>query len=354
MRRARAAGAAVAAAAAVALGAVGLAACGAVGSTGTRDVGAAPARPTTSTSTTLDRPVRSTTTTTATSVPSTPTTGGTATAPPTTAGTSTSPPTTAAPATTTVTLWLVAGEHVVPVPRQVAAVEGIGAEALRALLAGPTAGESSFGLGTAVPPSTRLLGLDLDGSLATVDLSSEFESGGGSLSVTLRLAQVVCTLDAFPTIDEVAFHLDGEPVSVFSGEGAVLDGPVACSDYGEVLGTDGPPPGGEEGDGDQAAEDGFRVANTVESFMAARQAGSGWEPWVTDEAVANYDADPGDELALVPVAAWSITRIDGAGPFEVTVEVDDRVEVLTVDARGGTGADGSTEELAVVAARPGP
>jgi hypothetical protein len=51
----------------------------------------------------------------------------------------------------------------------------------------------------------------------------------------MRLAQVVCTLDQFPTVKGVLFKLDGEPVDVFSGEGIVLDHPVGCGDYEDFL-----------------------------------------------------------------------------------------------------------------------
>ena len=42
----------------------------------------------------------------------------------------------------------------------------------------------------------------------------------------MRLAQVVYTVTQFDTVKSVRFHLDGEPVDVFSGEGIVLDKPV--------------------------------------------------------------------------------------------------------------------------------
>jgi N-acetylneuraminic acid mutarotase len=78
----------------------------------------------------------------------------------------------------------------------------------------------------------RLLGISLaDGGVATVDLTSEYQSGGGSLSLQVRLGQVVYTLTQFPTIRSVRFLLDGAPVDVSSSDGIVLDHPVGRADY---------------------------------------------------------------------------------------------------------------------------
>jgi germination protein M len=89
--------------------------------------------------------------------------------------------------------------------------------------------------GTAIPDGTRLLGINIAGGVATVDLSSEFELGGGSHSMLMRLAQVVYTVTQFPTVQSVRFHLDGESVDVFSGEGIVLAKPVTRKDYEDLL-----------------------------------------------------------------------------------------------------------------------
>jgi hypothetical protein len=125
----------------------------------------------------------------------------------------------------------------VPVLRDVEPTRAVGRAALNELFEGPTAAESggSPSLSTAVPAGTILLGLDIADGLATVDLSREFESGGGSASMFGRLAQVVYTLTQFPSVDRVAFRLDGQPVTVFSGEGIVLDGPSVRGDYFSFL-----------------------------------------------------------------------------------------------------------------------
>jgi hypothetical protein len=138
-------------------------------------------------------------------------------------------------ATVTYQVWFTEGDSLYVAKRTQNATRRIGTAALEALFDGPDSFEAENGIGTAVPPGTQLLGLTIDDGIATADLTSEFESGGGSLAMFLRLAQVVCTLDQFPTVDGVLFKLDGEPVDVFSGEGIVLDHPVGCNDYEEVL-----------------------------------------------------------------------------------------------------------------------
>ncbi len=149
-------------------------------------------------------------------------------------------------ATTAVQLYFTRGETLQAVSRPVPRVARVGAEAVKALLGGPTAEESRSGLGTAIPRETRFRDLIIDDGVAKVDLSGAFESGGGTLSLTMRLAQVTCTLDQFGSVRGVRFALDGKLVNVFSGNGIVLDEPVTCSSYRDLLRPGAtPPPSGE-------------------------------------------------------------------------------------------------------------
>jgi hypothetical protein len=132
-------------------------------------------------------------------------------------------------------VWLTRGEHLFAVSRVGAETEGVGAEAVRLLLEGPADEEAQAGVSSQIPAGARFLSLDIDGKTATVDLTSEYESGGGSASMFARLAQVVYTLTEFPTVEGVSFMLDGKPVDVFSGEGIVLDKPVTRADYEDQL-----------------------------------------------------------------------------------------------------------------------
>ncbi|MDZ4169783.1 MAG: Gmad2 immunoglobulin-like domain-containing protein [Coriobacteriia bacterium] len=132
------------------------------------------------------------------------------------------------PESTRILAYFTRGEQVGVGARTSAAsgTEALAEAAMEALLAGPTAEEREFGLGTTIPEGTRLNGVAVDDGVATVDLSPEFASGGGSLSMLLRVTQVVCTLTQFSDVDRVAFALDGEKATSIGGEGIVVDPPV--------------------------------------------------------------------------------------------------------------------------------
>ncbi|MGB8361715.1 MAG: GerMN domain-containing protein [Acidimicrobiia bacterium] len=129
------------------------------------------------------------------------------------------------------------GPYIVPVYREAPVSGDLPSTVMEALLAGPTSDESTGtpGVSTAIPAGTTLLGVQVDSGLATVDLSAEYDDGGGSAAMFARLAQVVYTLTRLPDIDQVAFSINGEPVMIFSSEGIELDGPQARDDYYEQI-----------------------------------------------------------------------------------------------------------------------
>jgi hypothetical protein len=144
-------------------------------------------------------------------------------------------PTGTVPTSVSLEVWFLDGEQLIRQARSHEATPFVATAAMNALLAGPTAAEAKAGLATSVPDGTKLLGISIKKGVATVDLTSQYQSGGGSLSMKARLAQVVYTLTQFSTVRAVLFHLDGEPVNVFSGEGIVLDHPVGRKDYADLL-----------------------------------------------------------------------------------------------------------------------
>jgi spore germination protein GerM len=129
------------------------------------------------------------------------------------------------------------GPFLVPVYREAEAGTDSAMAVVEALLAGPTSGEitGTPAISTAIPEGTEVLSADISDGLATVDLSGEYDDGGGSFGMFARLAQVVYTLTRLPDVDEVAFEIEGEMVAVFSSEGIELDGPQQRDDYYDLL-----------------------------------------------------------------------------------------------------------------------
>jgi hypothetical protein len=123
-------------------------------------------------------------------------------------------------------VYLVRGEKVAPVRRVSLTGAARARASLTALLGGPTVAERRAGYASAVPAGTVLRDVALGRGLLTVDPSRRFEAGGGSLSMQLRVAQVVFTATQFPTVRRVAFRLDGRPVEAIGGEGVVVQPPV--------------------------------------------------------------------------------------------------------------------------------
>lgn len=151
-----------------------------------------------------------------------------------------SPGATSTPAdgTTIVRAYFIMGsftgnEGLVPVLREVPKTTAVATAAMTALLQGPNDAEMAGrpAMFTAIPDGSKLLGISINDGIATVNLSREFESGGGSASMFGRLAQVTFTLTQFSSVKSVLFELDGKPVSLFSAEGIILDHAVGRADY---------------------------------------------------------------------------------------------------------------------------
>jgi len=94
-----------------------------------------------------------------------------------------------------------------------------------ALTRGPSADEASRGLATSVPPDTAVLGASLAGGVLSVDVSAAFERGGGTSTMLGRLNQLFYTLTQPGDVDAVRLLVEGEPVTVFSGEGLLVQQP---------------------------------------------------------------------------------------------------------------------------------
>ncbi len=151
-------------------------------------------------------------------------------------------------------------------------------------------------MGTEIPEGTELLGLDIADGVATVDLSGEFEAGGGSLSMQLRVAQVVFTLTQFDTVDTVEFLVDGTPVESIGGEGVMVDG-VDRSSFTNVTPAvliESPVPG-------EAVSSPLEITGMANTF----------------EATVNYTVTDGDGLIVTEGFTTATAGMGTFGTFSV-------------------------------------
>jgi len=222
------------------------------------------------------------------------------------------------PAHVDVRIYLLRDERLAVTHRQ---VEGpaILRNALAQLLEGPTASERAAGLHSEIPEGTTLRDLDLADGLATVDLSRDLERGGGTLSMTARLAQVIFTATQFDDVDEVLFWLEGAPVEFFGGEGIVLSEAQRRQDvdwaFTKGIIIDTPLPGATvtspitiTGEGDvleadfpmEVRRNGERISDVVIVFAGA------WGNWADFQVTIPVDA-PDGPIELVAVSPVGCT-----------------------------------------------
>lgn len=132
-----------------------------------------------------------------------------------------------------VTLYLVGGESVVPVTRDLTSPADV-ETVLESLFDGITEPESRAGLRTSVPPSTRLLGVEQEGSSIVVDLGREFTAVGGEQEI-MAIAQIVLTATGVGGVDSVSFEIESVPTAVPVSDGALSSESVTAHEYADLL-----------------------------------------------------------------------------------------------------------------------
>lgn len=82
------------------------------------------------------------------------------------------------------------------------------------------------------PAGTHVRAVDLDGSTAIVDLSSDVKNtGGGSFDEAGMFKSLVWTLTAVKGIDAVSIHVEGARVATLPGGHLELDEPLSRSSW---------------------------------------------------------------------------------------------------------------------------
>jgi germination protein M len=134
-----------------------------------------------------------------------------------------------------VLVYLVRGEEIAAASRDIYGSPEVATGALNELLTGITPYEHDLGFHTEIPDETRLQGISIqDDGTAIVDLSPDFEAGGGSFSMQMRVAQIVFTVTQFNTVDQVQLRIGGEDVEAIGGEGIMVDHPLTREDFEDL------------------------------------------------------------------------------------------------------------------------
>ena len=217
-------------------------------------------------------------------------------------------------------------EGLVPTLRVVPKTTGVARAAMNALL-DPQAVLAKYSqLSSGIPSGTKLLGISIKNGVATVDFSSEFESGGGSASAAYRLGQVTYTLTQFPTVRSVLFQVEGRTVTTFGSEGIVLDGPQTRKDFEDLL----PSIFVDRSAFGAAANNPARVTGNANVF----------------EATFRLALLDGSGKVLVDQQAMATCGTGCRGTFDVTLQYDvPKAQYGTLRVYFGSAKDGSPQDI---------
>ncbi len=107
------------------------------------------------------------------------------------------------------------GDYLVAEKRAIAFVPGLARATVQELIKGP----EGKGFSRTIPEETKLLDINIDSGLCTVDLSKEFRDNhwGGSSGEILTVYSLVNTLTQFPTVEKVEILVEGQRIDTLAG-----------------------------------------------------------------------------------------------------------------------------------------
>ena len=98
--------------------------------------------------------------------------------------------------------------------------------ALKELVNGPSFKERNQGLSSEIPKGTKILNITTRDKSIIIDLSNEFQYGGGTESQYTRLNQLIKTVVNLKLNKPVYLYLNGEQADVIGGEGILINQPL--------------------------------------------------------------------------------------------------------------------------------
>lgn len=119
-----------------------------------------------------------------------------------------------------------------PVVRKISKDDSPVDASLKELFIGPTKKEQLRGIMTEIPEGTRLINVEASQDEISVNLSSQFVTGGGSATMQLRYLQLYKTLTGIAPKKKVYLLVDGKNLKTIGGEGLEITQPImAINDY---------------------------------------------------------------------------------------------------------------------------
>ena len=98
--------------------------------------------------------------------------------------------------------------------------------AMEALFSGPNGIEKMSGVYSEIPPETKLLGIREDANSYTINISDDFEIGGGADSMKVRVNQLVTTATQAAGDKDVYLEINGKRAEYVGGEGIMILQPL--------------------------------------------------------------------------------------------------------------------------------
>jgi len=104
--------------------------------------------------------------------------------------------------------------------------------AFQELLSAPTKLEKAQGFTSEIPIGTKILSIRESKDSAMIDLSNNFEIGGGAESTYMRIRQIIKTANANTSLPTY-LYINGKQANVIGGEGIMIKQPLSERSFDE-------------------------------------------------------------------------------------------------------------------------